>query len=105
MFFLAPPTVTTMKRLQELAQDSQSISRDLQLPPQDSEQRSKQFSEVPLAPDSGQRIRLRGGAGPWEGYLEVRRGKDQPWGHVCDTPDSWIIEEANVVCRLLGFTR
>lgn len=91
-----------------MTQKSQSITtiqRNLQLPSVDSDQRSTQSSEIPIAPDSGQRIRLRGGAGPWEGYLEVRRGKDQPWGHVCDTPDSWIIEEANVVCRLLGFTR
>lgn len=59
----------------------------------------------PLAPDSGQRMRLRGGAGPWEGYLEVRAGKDRPWGHVCDAPNGWNLQEANVVCRHLGFYR
>ena len=64
-----------------------------------------QSSEIPLAPDSGQRMRLRGGAGPWEGYLEVRGGKDKPWGHVCDAPGSWTLGEANVVCRHLGFIR
>ena len=43
--------------------------------------------------------------GPWEGYLEVRGGKDQPWGHVCDTIDQWTIQEATIICRHLGFTR
>ena len=59
----------------------------------------------PLAPDSGQVMRLRGGAGPWEGYLEVRAGKDRPWGHVCDAPQAWTLQEANVACRHLGFLR
>lgn len=59
----------------------------------------------PLSPDSGQLMRLRGGAGPWEGYVEVRGGKDRPWGHVCDAPDSWTIQEASVICRHLGFLR
>lgn len=61
--------------------------------------------QPPLSPDSGQFMRLRGGAGPWEGYVEVRGGKDRPWGHVCDTSDSWTIQEASVICRHLGFVR
>ena len=61
--------------------------------------------ELPIAPDSGQRFRLRGGEGPWEGYLEVRGSGDKPWGHVCDADGSWTIQEANVVCRHLGFNR
>lgn len=60
---------------------------------------------LPLSPDSGQYMRLRGGAGPWEGYLEVRSGKDRPWGHVCDISDNWTLQEASVVCRHLGFLR
>lgn len=63
------------------------------------------FGRAPLSPDSGQRIRLRGGAGPWEGYLEVRGAREKPWGHVCDVSDSWTIQEANVICRTLGFIR
>lgn len=60
---------------------------------------------APLAPDSGQRMRLRGGAGPWEGYVEVRMGSHQPWGHMCDAIDAWTLQEANVVCQHLGFSR
>lgn len=60
---------------------------------------------LPLTPYTGQHMRLRGGAGPWEGYLEVRAAKDRPWGHVCDSSDSWTLQEANVVCRHLGYLR
>lgn len=62
-------------------------------------------SEIPLAPDSGQRLRLRGATskGPWEGYLEFRQQKDQKWGHVCVPKDKWTFNEANTVCRHLGF--
>lgn len=63
------------------------------------------FDRAPLSPDSGQRIRLRGGAGPWEGYVEVRAAQDKPWGHVCDSSDAWTIQDAAVICRTLGFLR
>ncbi|CAG0895736.1 unnamed protein product [Darwinula stevensoni] len=52
-------------------------------------------------PPSGQRLRLRGGKGPWEGYVQVFR--DGQWGSVCDS--QWTRQDASVVCRQLGFVR
>nr|CAD7406754.1 unnamed protein product [Timema cristinae] len=53
---------------------------------------------------SGQVLRLRGGSGPWEGYVEVQ-GSTPGWGLVCDDIHGWNILEANVVCRQLGYDR
>nr|XP_031846099.1 uncharacterized protein LOC116432824 isoform X3 [Nomia melanderi] len=55
-------------------------------------------------PISGQVIRLRGGSGPHEGYVEVQ-GKIPGWGVVCDSRNSWTLKEAHVVCKQLGYTR
>ena len=52
------------------------------------------------SPPSGQRVRLRGGS-TYKGYLEIFHS-DQ-WGLVCD--DDWNREEADIVCKQLGFTR
>ena len=52
------------------------------------------------SPPSGQRVRLRG-ASTYKGYLELYHS-DQ-WGLVCD--DDWNREEADIVCKQLGFSR
>jgi len=53
---------------------------------------------------SGQVLRLRGGPGPWEGYVEMQ-GPGPGWGLVCDKKNSWTIVEATVVCQQLGYIR
>ncbi|XP_014478092.1 PREDICTED: uncharacterized protein LOC106746246 isoform X2 [Dinoponera quadriceps] len=57
-----------------------------------------------LTPISGQVIRLRGGTGPNDGYVEVQ-GALPGWGIVCDSRNSWTLKEAHIVCRQLGYTR
>ena len=54
------------------------------------------------SPPSGQRVRLRSGGAPHKGYLEMFHSNK--WGLVCDG-GSWTVEEAEVVCRQLGFRR
>lgn len=45
------------------------------------------------------KIRLVNGAGPWEGRVEVNQnGK---WGTICDS--SFGVNEASVLCRMIGF--
>jgi len=65
----------------------------------------KPAQNVPvLMNPSGQVLRLRGGPGPWEGYVEVQ-GPNSGWGLVCDKKNSWTIVEATVVCHQLGYER
>lgn len=44
-------------------------------------------------------LRLVGGRGDWEGRVEILH--DGEWGTICD--DEFNLEEAQVVCRSLGF--
>ena len=53
------------------------------------------------SPQSGQRVRLRGGKQPYSGYLELLHSGE--WGFVCD--DDWNQEDADIVCKELGFLR
>ena len=46
-------------------------------------------------------VRLRGSSEPREGRVEVCFG--EIWGTVCD--DSWSVDDANVVCRQLEYSR
>jgi len=46
-------------------------------------------------------VRLADGARESEGRVEVFH--DGQWGTVCD--DHWEIEDANVVCRMLNYSR
>ncbi|XP_018356826.1 PREDICTED: uncharacterized protein LOC108757046 isoform X3 [Trachymyrmex septentrionalis] len=59
---------------------------------------------VRLTPISGQIIRLRGGSGPSNGYVEVQ-GVLPGWGIVCDSRNSWTLKEAHILCRQLGYSR
>merc|ERR1719150_1548004 len=47
-------------------------------------------AKVLPAPPSGQRVRLRRGKAPSEGYLQMFR--DNRWGYVCDA-GTWGVEE------------
>ncbi|KAI8517422.1 scavenger receptor [Branchiostoma belcheri] len=51
---------------------------------------------------SANRTRLVGGSGPHEGRVEVRLSTGYNWGTVCD--DSFGMNDAGVVCRMLGYT-
>jgi len=59
---------------------------------------------IDLKPNSTQSIRLRGGPKNSEGFLQVQE-KPFQWGVVCDAPNSWTIDKADVVCKQLGFYR
>ena len=63
---------------------------------------SKSKEAVRSSPDSGQKVRLRGGKFPHSGYLEIFYSNQ--WGFVCDA-GSWTMQEATMVCKQLGFSR
>ena len=56
-------------------------------------------NDVGLFQFSGIKIRLSGGNSSSEGRVETEY--HGLWGTICD--DHWGIDEANVVCRMLGF--
>lgn len=59
---------------------------------------------ITKAPISRQFVRLRGGSKPSEGFLELQISSPG-WGIVCDKENSWTIQEANIVCKQLGYER
>lgn len=60
--------------------------------------------KLDLKPNSTQSIRLRGSPKINEGFLQVLE-KPFKWGVVCDEPNSWTIEKADIICKQLGFKR
>lgn len=60
--------------------------------------------KIDLKPNSTQTIRLRGGPKNSEGFLQIQE-KPFQWGVVCDEPNTWTIEKADIVCKQLGFKR
>ena len=52
-------------------------------------------------PASGRQVRLVGGAGPWQGVVQVYI--DSGWHSV--VANRWTEDEASVVCRQLGYVR
>ena len=46
-----------------------------------------------------QTIRLRAGAVPWKGRVEIKVNRE--WGTICES--GFDVVDANVVCRHLGF--
>ncbi|XP_064457609.1 uncharacterized protein LOC135368338 isoform X2 [Ornithodoros turicata] len=54
-----------------------------------------------IAPDSNQTIRIRGGSGVHEGFLEVKLGSK--WHRVCG--EHWNRSTAQAICRQMGYFR
>ncbi|XP_019643185.1 PREDICTED: CUB and sushi domain-containing protein 1-like [Branchiostoma belcheri] len=48
-------------------------------------------------------VRLVSGPSVREGRVEIRRTESESWGSICD--DSWDLQDAHVICRMLGYPR
>ena len=48
-------------------------------------------------------VRLVGSSDPTQGYVQVHdpNNTDTQWGYICGY--SWYMQDANVVCRMLGY--
>lgn len=70
----------------------------------DNKEKNNVIVKIDLKPNSTQTIRLRGGPKNSEGFLQIQE-KPFQWGVVCDEPNTWTIEKADIVCKQLGFKR
>ena len=57
------------------------------------------FSFLPSLDANTEVVRLVNGDNDAEGRVEIKN--DEIWGTICD--DGWGLNDANVICRMLGF--
>ena len=49
-------------------------------------------------------VRLEGGAASNSGRVEIQQGNTNTWGTIQDTSGSWDMNDARVICRMLGYS-
>ena len=47
------------------------------------------------------KVRLRDGQRSYQGRVEIYHNGE--WGSICGNSENWHIEDANVICRMLGY--